>query len=230
MAPSKPAEPTLQGIPPELRAIIYKYAATNDEKRIVLGRKLVKEPHNTLDSHNLDIADRFFSAVAQHPLSMTCRQIRAEFLPQFQTLFSQTPGQSYDLIVNNFDLEQLAVGTICKATLDCMRVPMTLRCQMDSDIVNSVEAMRQAFSLSNYDYPTNALPVPRNMNFLVLLNYRNHWSGDLIKSKTMSRGRARWVKGVVADLRARMDTSDHWKFLRLFQRFEKLLDCRVFQK
>lgn len=43
MAPSKPAEPTLQGIPPELRAIIYKYAATNDEKRIVTRTRQMGE-------------------------------------------------------------------------------------------------------------------------------------------------------------------------------------------
>lgn len=227
MAPSKPAEPTLHGIPPELRAIIYEYAATQDERRTILGRKLIKGLHiDDDDDDDDDFKARFFSAVVQHPLSMTCRKFRAEFLPKLQTLFGQSPRQSYRLIVNNLDLEQMFVFTTCKEMLGLTTIPMTLCCQMDRNILTSAEALRQCLSVANFRSECERLPIPEDWDFLVLLNYRDHSTGEVNKSKTITVGQAYQADAVFVNLRAGLDLVEDWKFMRLLGRFIKLLTCR----
>lgn len=225
MAPSKPAEPSLLGIPPELRTIIYKYAATQNEKRTVLGRKLIKKPPIDDDNSN-KLRGRFFSAVVEHPLSRVCRQICAEFLPKFQTLFGQSPGMSYNLIVNNFDLEQMLVFTTCKEMLGLTTIPMTLCCQMDRNILTSAEALRQCLSVANCRSECERLPIPEDWDFLVLLNYRDHSTGEVNKSKTMTAEQANKADAVFVNLRAGLNLVEDWKLVRLLGRFKKLLTCR----
>lgn len=85
MAEVTPASPTLQGIPPELRNKIYYYLALN-EPRNVSGCRLLKLHTRTRGG---DIWRQFLLAVAAHPLTLTCRQMRKEF----SSVLATTVGQ-----------------------------------------------------------------------------------------------------------------------------------------
>lgn len=97
VAPSR-----LQALPPELRNRIYEHLAITDT-RIVLGWKLLKSLENSEYSGNL--RRQFQSATTHHPLSMTCRQICTEF----SLVYNTDSASAYTLVVNNFDLQQLAL-------------------------------------------------------------------------------------------------------------------------
>jgi hypothetical protein len=100
-ATSLPSSPTLQGIPRELRDKIYHEVAAID--RTISVRGLLKSYRQ--GKHNGDLWKQFQSFVAGHPLSMTCRQMRTELDP----IFANTAGATYHFVVDNFDLEQLAL-------------------------------------------------------------------------------------------------------------------------
>lgn len=96
---SLPPRATLQGLPRELRDQIYENLAETEE-RIVLGWRFV-EAYKGDDTLPLD--ECFDLAVALHPLSMTCKQMLAEF----QDIHFSASEACWTLLVNNFDLEQL---------------------------------------------------------------------------------------------------------------------------
>ena len=149
METTKPASPTLQGIPLELRTEIYNYVAIN-EPRKVSGRQFVKTSKGFRSRNSGDLWKQFQSAIAPHPLTLTCRQMFAEF----NQVLATTPGQTYNLIVNNFDLEQLAlfhrfVAAHCSShrvtetkmqPLPVLFKEVTLHLKLDGNVVQSMEA------------------------------------------------------------------------------------------
>jgi hypothetical protein len=100
MADVTPASATLQGIPPELRNKIYVHLLT--EPRNVSVRKFLKLRE---EGRGGFIWEQFQSAIAVHPLTLTCRQMRSEF----SSVLTTTPGQTYCFIVDNLDPHQLAL-------------------------------------------------------------------------------------------------------------------------
>lgn len=61
-----PPDASLLGIPPELRNAIYHLVADDIDEASIIGRKLKS-----------NVA--WWDAMAKHPLSQTCRQLRQEF-------------------------------------------------------------------------------------------------------------------------------------------------------
>lgn len=142
-----PASASLQGIPPELRNKIYGQLLT--ESRNVSDRRLLELRE---DSPGGDFWKQFQSAIAAHPLTATCRQMRAEFSP----ILASTAGQNCCLVVDNVDLHHFAlfrefIATYCfshrisdknsppllfQEVIPCLR--------LDSTILPSVEAFGQA--------------------------------------------------------------------------------------
>jgi hypothetical protein len=97
---SLPPRASLQWLPRELRDQIYEHLAETDE-RIVLGWRFLQIWEDRDAALALD--DCFDSAVALHPLSMTCKQMRAEF----QNIHFTATKARWTLSVNNFDLDQI---------------------------------------------------------------------------------------------------------------------------
>jgi hypothetical protein len=97
---SPPPGASLLGSPRELRDQIYGYLAETEE-RIVLGWRFVRAHRSRDTIKTLD--ECFDLAVALNPLSMTCKQMRAEF----QNVHFTARNARWTLLVNNFDLEQL---------------------------------------------------------------------------------------------------------------------------
>lgn len=81
--------------------MIYEHLAGTEE-RIVLGRRFV-DAHKADKELSLDQC--FDKAVALHPLSMTCRQMRDEF----QNLHFSDPDPKWVLVVNDFNIQQLSL-------------------------------------------------------------------------------------------------------------------------
>jgi hypothetical protein len=92
-----PPRASLQGLAPELRNNIYKYVAASED-RFVLGKRIVR-PRKATES----LIKYFHSAVALHPLAMTCRQMRDEFTG----IHLAATEPRWVMVVNNFDLEQI---------------------------------------------------------------------------------------------------------------------------
>jgi hypothetical protein len=105
MATAAPASPTLQGIPAELRNKIYGYLALTTPRN-VSGHKLLMLRQQLRSIYfrgrSISLWEQFQLATAVHPLTLTCRQIRTEF----SSVLATTAGQTYCLIVDNFDSEQ----------------------------------------------------------------------------------------------------------------------------
>lgn len=162
-----PSKPTLQTLPPELRNLIYEFLAATEE-RIVLGRRMLEaEKSDSTD----DLDDCFNQAVALHPLSMTCRQLRDEF----QEVHVEASEPRWVLLVNNFDLEQLRVfshyiqldeyiivSSDYDEDFDPRNVPdydpeISLRFQLDDD------ALRSASKLCQHVYFENKGAAPASL-------------------------------------------------------------------
>ena len=95
-----PASASLQGIPLELRNKTYNCLLT--EPRNICSRKL---PELREGSPGDDLWKQFQSAIAVHPLTAACRQVRTDF----GSILATTAGQTYRFNVNNLDPHQLAV-------------------------------------------------------------------------------------------------------------------------
>lgn len=153
---SLPPQASLLGLPRELRDQIYGYL-TEDESRIILGWQFVQVHKRHYPA--LSYEGCFASAIALHPLSMTCKQMLTEFQPEHL----RATKTRWTFSVNNFDLEQLQVfsdyvntGTSVKLTdgagaaqldprvyskVDC-NVELRLRFQMDNNAVSSFARLR----------------------------------------------------------------------------------------
>jgi hypothetical protein len=140
-----PHNNTLQTIPPEIRIQIHHTAASldNDQPKTltILGSKLL-ESHRLGEHHGI-IPIQFANAVTTtlHPLSVTCRQFYSELPP----LVATAPNPlAYRCVVNNFDLEQLAVlRQFTDSPMNCSR-DFSLRFQFDSGVVASALELESA--------------------------------------------------------------------------------------
>jgi len=126
-----PSHNTLQTIPPEIRNQIYSILAATTT-RTILGRKFVRS--HRLGEYDGVIPTQFACAAAIHPLSMTCRQPNLE---SAQLLSTALDPPAYDLVVNNFDVEQLDLfREFTECPMNCSR-EFSLRCQFDSGVLQS---------------------------------------------------------------------------------------------
>jgi hypothetical protein len=167
-ANNTPPAASLQGLPRELRDLIYEFVADTEEI-IVLGRRMV-EVHRANSAWSLD---RYSDgAIALHSLSMTCRQFRDEFRD------IQVGGYkpSWVLLVNNFDLKQLQIFSDYIQSEEYLKVVeyeecpeietcevdqhepiyntgVTLRFQMDDRAVDSARALCKLVYFENGTEP-----------------------------------------------------------------------------
>lgn len=162
METTKPASPTLQGIPPELRTEIYTYLAIS-ERRDVSGRQFVKLNRESQSSSSGDLWKQFQSAIAPHPLTLTCRQMHTEFNHALAT----TPGQTYNLVVNNLDLEQLTlfhrfVAAHCSThrisgakiqPLPLLFEEVRLSLHLDGNVLKSIESYLEGLKIAHPSLP-----------------------------------------------------------------------------
>jgi hypothetical protein len=173
VATTIPTTPTLLGIAGELRNHTFELIAVTTEKRVILGRKLVQIID---DEHDGTIHGQVPSAIVQHPLSRTCRQLRAEF-----NIFSNSRSRSYEFVVNNFDIQQMHLfSKLLAESKDeaqwLARSPMQLRFQLDHHAVLSAAALAQAMALCKQDarrFLIGDRELPVVHNFLVILKYRD---------------------------------------------------------
>lgn len=189
-ASTRPAEPIFLGIPAELRNKIYEYVipitVTWDysnstrklvkiksrfvEKYTILGWKFTKA-HAAAKSDKSPLRQQFKSAAVSHPLSQICRQTHYEF-PIHETSFTAT---TYDLVISNFDVEQieLFLRIIEEEKISLERV--CLRFQIDRNILHSLQDLHDLVkALDPFSEPRCLKQYSRvDSQHMVLLNYRN---------------------------------------------------------
>ena len=104
-------QPTLLGLPAELRNEIYLLVAVESTRPLLVSRLMQLEAQRALlppdNRDNVTLVNRLNNAVGLHPLSQTCRQLRDEFQPVF--LHNSAP--CHRLIINNFDVAQTEAAT-----------------------------------------------------------------------------------------------------------------------
>ena len=154
---SLPPRASFLGLPRELRDQIYEHLADTEE-RIVLGWRFVQAYKYNDDTVSLD--ECFDSAVALHPLSMTSKQMHAEY----QDVHLSASEARWTLLVNNLDLEQLilfdnyidsrvfiapinwAFDKKCGFSRPDFNVDLKLRFQMDRNAPRSATALCELFA------------------------------------------------------------------------------------
>ena len=97
-----PLDASLLGIPPELRNAIYHAVADDIDKVSIIGRRLDQSKATSRDDSWL------WNAMAKHPLSQTCGQLRREFDPIHQHRAITTGVTRYRLELENFDVERIS--------------------------------------------------------------------------------------------------------------------------
>ena len=191
---SLPPQASLLGLPQELKDQIYGYL-TEGEDRIILGWRFV-EAYKRRYYPALSHEECFTSAIALHPLSMTCKQM----LNEFQPVHLRATKTRWTFLVNNFDLEQLMLlsGYVndellaksiipsmewfdakraCKPLPFTSHVDFTLRFQMDNNAVGSADKLRDIFWSS-------CLDDCRAMRAFEWLEYANHEVATLYSTRT----------------------------------------------
>lgn len=215
MTSTTPAQPTLQGIPGEIRNHIYELvAAATTETRTILGRKLAQAVKR--GDHDGDIRKQALSVTLQHPLSMTCRQIRAEF-SRFHDTFVRSKTGGFEFVVNNFDVEQMQLfekfnrarrnagiilvkaPTLVRRDIELSwlkRVSIKVRFQMDNKIASSAAALDDLMELCRTGKErdmTKEGPLPVVQDYTLALTYRDFLTGVVDTSKTVTVAQAKEV-------------------------------------
>lgn len=146
---------SLQGLPRELRDNIYEHLAATDE-RIYLGKHFSKL--NVSESRPRYIAQYFEPALALHPLSMTCHQMRREF----QHLHANSVEAKRVFVINNFDLDQVqdlskfldSLATVLELGGHSYRDPkLILRLQIDNDVARSASELCEHIRAAGHVFP-----------------------------------------------------------------------------
>ena len=241
---------SLQGILSEPRNEIYGLvAADTPQMPTILGRKVAQSARNF--EYEGDIRAQALSAIVQHPLSMTTRQVRAEFQSGFND--DSARHQTYEFVVDNFDFEQLKLFEelqhakhgdrfrLVKSRSQMMRdralawlskVSFTLRLQMDQDVVASVTTLTKSLELcsqghqpySNVPYSQEFLDVD---DYLMIFKYRDMFSGVVDEAKTMTIAQATEAFEVLR--KSREDGVHGGPMLyKLLMRFTALLDGHAY--
>jgi hypothetical protein len=126
-----PNNNTLQTIPPEIRNQIYDILA-QDSVRVILGRKFLAL--HALREHDGILPIQFTCAAALETISMTCRQLNLE---SARLLSTAVNPPAYHLVVNNFDLHQVALfGKLMDCPVNYKR-EFAMRFQFDSGVLES---------------------------------------------------------------------------------------------
>ena len=98
---SPPPDASLLGIPPELRNFIFRLVADDIDEVSIIGRKLHRSKATSTNDSWL------WKAMAKHPLSQTCRQLRQEFDPVHRRRALTTGVARYRLELQNFDVVRI---------------------------------------------------------------------------------------------------------------------------
>lgn len=247
---TRAASPNLQGIPSELRNDIYGLVASDiSRKPIILGRKVAQSARNF--EYGGDLRAQALSAVVQHPLSMTCRQVRAEFQSGFND--DHARHQTYEFVVDNFDFEQLKLFDelqyakygdrfrLVKSRGQMARdrdlawlskVSFTLRFQMDQDVVASVTALNKSLRLCSegsqrYSNVPNKQDFLKVDDYLMFFKYRDLISGIVDKTKTMTTKQATEAFEVLREWREDRAATEPMLY-NLLMRFTGLLDGHTY--
>lgn len=187
VAPSR-----LQALPPELRTRIYEHVAIKDT-RTVLGWKLLKSHENV--EHDGNLRRQFQSATIQQPLSMTCHQTRTEF----NLVYNANSASAYKLIVNDFDLQQLAlfrqfINRYCtaKRNLSLVDPPpslqrMTICFQLHCNVVESTRKLVEAVEKRQF---FDVLPT-KQCDFVLLFENHSSNSKPLDEKKAVTAAQAK---------------------------------------
>lgn len=106
-----PLKLSLQGLPPEIRNMIYRYRlVAENPMRAILICRLMKT--HVISGRQIDLPSLLKHSTTLDPLAQTCR----EFLREYQPLYLNIAGPEYVLIINNFDVGQIeyAARFICR--------------------------------------------------------------------------------------------------------------------
>jgi hypothetical protein len=218
---SLPPQASLLGLPQELKDQIYEYL-TEDEDRIILGWRFV-EAYKRRYYPALSHEECFTSAIALHPLSMTCKQM----LHEFQPVHLRATKLRWTFLVNNFDLEQLMLlsGYInnellaksiipsnimewydairaCKPLPFTSHVDFTLRFQMDNNAVGSADKLRDIFWSSCLDdcRAIEAFEWVEYANHEVATLYSPRTGGSAKHVRSMTKAEAKRIEFTFRDL------------------------------
>jgi hypothetical protein len=202
---SLPPQASLLGLPQELRDQIYGYL-TEDESRIVLGWRFVElwKRHYPKLSHE----DCFTSAIALHPLSMTCRQM----LSGFQPALLRATETRWIFVVNNFDQKQLLFfddqyksmypNDLIDGEPDTPQ--LTLRFQMDNNAVSSADKLRDlclSTDLDDYDTMRHFQSIAYGSSHTEVAAFYQPRTGASAKHvRGMTRGEAKRIEFTLRDL------------------------------
>lgn len=216
---SLPPQASLLGLPQELKDQIYGYL-TEDENRIILGWRFVAayKRHHPMLSYE----ECLNSAIALHPLSMTCK----EMLNDFQPVFLRATKSRWTFSVNNFDLKQLhyftehvnaglslypSVGWYVewyvataagKPQPPSDHVQCTLRFQMDNNAVASVDKMCD-FILSSDPDDRDAMDAFDWVHWAdveVATLYSSRTGASAKHVRSMTNGQAKRIEFTLRDL------------------------------
>ncbi|KAM0721126.1 hypothetical protein Q7P37_003412 [Cladosporium fusiforme] len=180
---TRPSEPTLLGIPAELRNSIYEHVSTDASRnRTILGWKFVKAHINTRKDHST-LRQQFESAAVAHPLSKTCRRFNREY-PAIDT---SNTAPAYELVVTNFDLEQIELFLQVIQVCDIKHKTVKFRFQVDRNIVQSAQALSDKLLAHRNDQKLRCTNDKfGDIYYAVLLRYRDVF-GTLDPEKTPTR-------------------------------------------
>ena len=246
------AQASLQGIPDELKNNIYGLVADDaSRKPVILGRKVAQAAKQFL--FDGDIRDQALSAIVQHPLEMTCHQIRGEFQAGFS--YDYARSQTFEFVVDNFDFEQLKLFeelqyakygsrlAAVKSRSQIMRdrrltwlsgVSFTLRFQMDQNVVASATALAQFMKLCREGRECYS-NMPNNYAFSVVHNFdmsfrnRDLLTGVVDHAETMTVAQATQAFEVLRQLRKDGEYQQPMIF-NLLVRFTGLVDAHSYHE
>jgi hypothetical protein len=195
-ATNLPSSPTLQGIPRELRDKIYHEVAAVGRTVSVWG--LLKSYRQ--GKHNGDLWKQFQSFIVGNPLSMTCRQMRTELEP----VFANTAGATYHFVVDNFDLEQLAlynrfVCTYCfRSRISDTNFPpllykeVGLRLKLDCNVSESAQIFCDVLASQRHCYAF----TPESLSSIMSVSVC-----DVTSEASMTEAQAKRTRGMLRRLR-----------------------------
>jgi hypothetical protein len=254
MASTGATVPTFRGLPSELRNQIYGLvAASTTEKRTILGHKLAQAA-KAFD-HDGDVREQALAAAVQHPLSMTCRQIRAEFQSGFHDVYTRSQSQRVDLVINNFDIEQMKVfeelrhakrtqyHSLAKSPRQLRRdtelawlskVTIKPRFQIDQDVVASATALQNVIKSGKSRRQSYHIVNDRNDfvvlgDYAVIFRYRDLWTSVVNEAKTMTIVQAKKALKLLENSRTRGNRLESMVY-QLIGRFTGLLDGHMYSE
>lgn len=135
----------MQGIPGELRNKIFELATANEEKRTIIGWKFVKA-HAEAGYDKSTLRQQFESATVAHPLSMTCRKLHHDFAVRD----TSSTALTYELVVSNFDLDQIDLFLRVIEESGISRENVLFRPQIDNNIAQSARVLRETVKKGSF--------------------------------------------------------------------------------